>query len=61
MPTPTISQSRARYRPRLFRGLVLDPACSEIGDAGDNDVEVDGEDGLLSLGLPESNFCLFFL
>ena len=40
---------------------MLDPACSEIGDAGDNDVEVDGEDGLLSLGLPESNFCLFFL
>ena len=40
---------------------MLDPAYSEIEGASDNDVEVDREDGILSLGLPESSFCLFFL
>ena len=39
---------------------MLDSACSEIEGASDNDVEVDREDGL-SLVLPESSFCLFFL
>ena len=42
---------------------MLDPACVfEIEGASDSDVEVDREEILLlSLGLPESSFCLFFL
>ena len=39
---------------------MLDSACSEIGGSSDDDVEACREDGL-SLGLPESSFCLFFL